>query len=131
PCSQDPPLPPALECNPAQPRLKPPFPATNGLYDSPTVVNNVGSLASVPYIVLGGADWFKSMATPEAAGSPGPCIYSLSGRIKNPGQYEAPMGTTLRELIDMAVGMSRGKEIKFWTPGGSSTPLFAKEGGGG
>ena len=117
----------SLEGKRGQPRLKPPFPATNGLYDAPTVVNNVGSLASVPYIVLGGADWFKSMATPEAAGSPGPCIYSLSGRIKNPGQYEAPMGTTLRELIDMAGGMSRGKEIKFWTPGGSSTPLFTKE----
>jgi NADH-quinone oxidoreductase subunit F len=117
----------SLEGKRGQPRLKPPFPATNGLYDSPTVVNNVGSLASVPYIVLGGANWFKSMATPEAAGSPGPCIYSLSGRIKKPGQYEAPMGTTLRELIDMAGGMSRGKEIKFWTPGGSSTPLFTKE----
>jgi NADH-quinone oxidoreductase subunit F len=117
----------SLEGKRGQPRLKPPFPATNGLYDAPTVVNNVGSLASVPYIVLGGPDWFKSMATSEAAGSPGPCIYSLSGRIKNPGQYEAPMGTTLRELIDMAGGMSRGKEIKFWTPGGSSTPLFTKE----
>jgi NADH-quinone oxidoreductase subunit F len=117
----------SLEGKRGQPRLKPPFPATNGLYDAPTVVNNVGSLASVPYIVLGGPAWFKSMATPEAAGSPGPCIYSLSGRIKNPGQYEAPMGTTLRELIDMAGGMSRGKEIKFWTPGGSSTPLFTKE----
>jgi NADH-quinone oxidoreductase subunit F len=117
----------SLEGKRGQPRLKPPFPATNGLYDAPTVVNNVGSLASVPYIVLGGPDWFKSMATSEAAGSPGPCIYSLSGRIKNPGQYEAPMGTTLRELIGMAGGMSRGKEIKFWTPGGSSTPLFTKE----
>jgi NADH-quinone oxidoreductase subunit F len=60
-------------------------------------------------------------------GSPGPNIYSLSGRIKNPGQYEAPMGTTLRELLEMAGGMSRGKELKFWTPGGSSTPLFTKE----
>jgi NADH-quinone oxidoreductase subunit F len=60
-------------------------------------------------------------------GSPGTSIYSLSGRVKNPGQYEAPMGTTLRELLDMAGGMSRGKELKFWTPGGSSTPLFTKE----
>ncbi len=114
----------SLEGRRGQPRLKPPFPATNGLYDSPTVVNNVGTLASVPYIVLGGADWFKAMG-PE--GSPGPCIYSLSGRVKNPGQYEAPMGTTLRELIDMAGGMSRGKPVKFWTPGGSSTPLFTAE----
>ncbi len=114
----------SLEGRRGQPRLKPPFPATNGLYDAPTVVNNVGTLASVPYIVLGGAEWFKQLGP---AGSPGPCMYSLSGRIANPGQYEAPMGTTLRELIDMAGGMSRGKEIKFWTPGGSSTPLFTRE----
>jgi NADH-quinone oxidoreductase subunit F len=114
----------SLEGRRGQPRLKPPFPATNGLYDAPTVVNNVGSLASVPYIVLGGADWFKQLG-PE--GSPGPNIYSLSGRVKNPGQYEAPMGTTLRELLELAGGMSRGKALKFWTPGGSSTPLFTTE----
>jgi NADH-quinone oxidoreductase subunit F len=114
----------SLEGRRGQPRLKPPFPATNGLYDAPTVVNNVGTLGSVPYIVLGGAEWFKQMG-PD--GSPGPCIYSLSGRVANPGQYEAPMGTTLRELLQMAGGMSRGKELKFWTPGGSSTPLFTAE----
>jgi NADH-quinone oxidoreductase subunit F len=113
----------SLEGRRGQPRLKPPFPATNGLYDAPTVVNNVGTLASVPYIVLGGADWYKALG-PE--GSPGTSIYSLSGRIKNPGQYEAPMGTTLRELLELAGGMSRGKEIKFWTPGGSSTPMLTK-----
>ena len=78
----------------------------------------------MPYIVLGGADWFKEMG-PE--GSPGPCMYSLSGRVANPGQYEAPMGTTLRELLELAGGMSRGKELKFWTPGGSSTPMFTAE----
>ena len=122
----------SLEGKRGQPRLKPPFPATNGLYDAPTVVNNVGTLASVPSIVLGGADWFKNMVADNplqdgknpSAASPGTSIYSLSGRIKNPGQYEAPMGTTLRELLDMAGGMSRGKALKFWTPGGSSTPLF-------
>ena len=114
----------SLEGKRGQPRLKPPFPATNGLYDAPTVVNNVGSLASVPYIVLGGADWFRALG-PE--GSPGPDVYQLSGRITQPGQYEAPMGTTLRELLDLAGGMSRGKEIKFWTPGGASTPLFTRE----
>ena len=114
----------SLEGRRGQPRLKPPFPATNGLYDSPTVVNNVGTLASVPAIVLGGAEWFKKMG-PE--GSPGPNMYSLSGRVANPGQYEAPMGTTLRELLELAGGMSRGKELKFWTPGGSSTPLFTQE----
>jgi NADH-quinone oxidoreductase subunit F len=114
----------SLEGKRGQPRLKPPFPATNGLYDAPTVVNNVGTLATVPYIVLGGAAWHKNIG-PD--GSPGTSIYSLSGRVKNPGQYEAPMGTTLRELLDLAGGMSRGKELKFWTPGGSSTPLFTKE----
>jgi NADH-quinone oxidoreductase subunit F len=114
----------SLEGRRGQPRLKPPFPATNGLYDAPTVVNNVGSLASVPGIVLGGADWFKKMG-PD--GSPGPNMYSMSGRVANPGQYEAPMGTTLRELLEMAGGMSRGKQLKFWTPGGSSTPLFTTE----
>ncbi|MEO9237282.1 MAG: NADH-quinone oxidoreductase subunit NuoF, partial [Jatrophihabitantaceae bacterium] len=114
----------SLEGKRGQPRLKPPFPATNGLYDAPTVVNNVGTLASVPYIVLGGAAWHKQMG-PD--GSPGTSIYSLSGRVANPGQYEAPMGTTLRELIELAGGMSRGKDLKFWTPGGSSTPLFTKE----
>jgi len=114
----------SLEGKRGQPRLKPPFPATNGLYDAPTVVNNVGTLASVPYIVLGGADWFKKMG-PD--GSPGPCMYSLSGRVTNPGQYEAPMGTTLRELLDLAGGLNRGKQLKFWTPGGSSTPMFTTE----
>ncbi|MGN6607315.1 MAG: NADH-quinone oxidoreductase subunit NuoF [Jatrophihabitans sp.] len=114
----------SLEGKRGQPRLKPPFPATNGLYDAPTVVNNVGTLATVPAIVLGGAEWFKQMGP---GGSPGTSIYSLSGRVKNPGQYEAPMGTTLRELLDLAGGMSRGKALKFWTPGGSSTPLFTAE----
>jgi NADH-quinone oxidoreductase subunit F len=114
----------SLEGRRGQPRLKPPFPATNGLYDAPTVVNNVGTLSTVPYIVLGGAEWFKQMG-PE--GSPGPNMYSLSGRVAKPGQYEAPMGTTLRELLELAGGMSRGKALKFWTPGGSSTPLFTQE----
>jgi NADH-quinone oxidoreductase subunit F len=114
----------SLEGKRGQPRLKPPFPATNGLYDAPTVVNNVGTLASVPYIVLGGADWFKALG-PE--GSPGTSIYSLSGRIARPGQYEAPMGTTLRELLELCGGVREGHTLKFWTPGGSSTPMFTDE----
>jgi NADH-quinone oxidoreductase subunit F len=114
----------SLEGYRGQPRLKPPFPATHGLYACPTVVNNVGTLASVPFILLGGADWWKQMG-PEK--SPGTSIFSLSGRIVRPGQYEAPMGTTLRELLDMAGGMVDGNDLKFWTPGGSSTPLFTRE----
>jgi NADH-quinone oxidoreductase subunit F len=114
----------SLEGYRGQPRLKPPFPATHGLYNSPTVVNNVGSIASVPSMILAGAEWWKQMGP---GGSPGTSIYSLSGRIKRPGQYEAPMGTTLRELIEMAGGMRDGHELKFWTPGGSSTPMFNAE----
>ena len=114
----------SLEGYRGQPRLKPPFPATAGLYASPTVVNNVGTLASVPAIIMGGADWWKTMG-PER--SPGTSIFSLSGRIARPGQYEAPMGTTLRELLEMAGGIRTGHELKFWTPGGSSTPLLTAE----
>ncbi|MEH0823133.1 complex I 51 kDa subunit family protein, partial [Micromonospora sp. CPCC 205714] len=114
----------SLEGFRGQPRLRPPFPATHGLYASPTVVNNVGTIASVPYIVLGGADWWKTMGTEKSSG---PMIYSLSGRIANPGQYECSMGITLRELIELAGGMKPGHNLKFWTPGGSSTPLLTAE----
>jgi NADH-quinone oxidoreductase subunit F len=114
----------SLEGFRGQPRLRPPFPAIAGLYASPTVVNNVGTIASVPYIVLGGADWWKSMGTEKSSG---PMIYSLSGRIANPGQYECGMGITLRELIELAGGMKPGHNLKFWTPGGSSTPLLTAD----
>ncbi|QFZ23544.1 NADH-quinone oxidoreductase subunit NuoF [Saccharothrix syringae] len=114
----------SLEGRRGQPRLKPPFPATAGLYASPTVVNNVETIASVPYIVNGGADWFRTMGRER---SPGPKIFSLSGHVERPGQYEAPMGTTLRELLELAGGMKDGIPLKFWTPGGSSTPLFTAE----
>ncbi|MEV6526537.1 NADH-quinone oxidoreductase subunit NuoF [Longispora sp. NPDC051575] len=114
----------SLEGFRGQPRLRPPFPATHGLYSKPTVINNVGTIASVPYIVLGGADWWKSMGTEKSSG---PMIYSLSGRIKNPGQYECGMGITLRELIELAGGMQDGHQLRFWTPGGSSTPLLTAD----
>jgi NADH-quinone oxidoreductase subunit F len=114
----------SLEGRRGQPRLKPPFPATAGLYAAPTVVNNVETIASVPAIVMGGSDWFRTMGREK---SPGPKIYSLSGHVERPGQYEAPLGTTLRELLDLAGGMKDGIPLKFWTPGGSSTPLFTAE----
>lgn len=114
----------SLEGRRGQPRLKPPFPAVAGLYARPTVVNNVETIASVPDIVLHGADWFKSMGTEDSTGYG---LFSLSGHVKNPGQFEAPMGITLRELIDMAGGMRDGRKLKFWTPGGSSTPIFTDE----
>jgi NADH-quinone oxidoreductase subunit F len=114
----------SLEGRRGQPRLKPPFPAVAGLYARPTVVNNVESIACVPSIVTHGADWFKSMGTERSTGYG---FFSLSGHVTRPGQYEAPLGITLRELLDMAGGMRSDRELKFWTPGGSSTPLFTRQ----
>ncbi|SNR70009.1 NADH dehydrogenase subunit F [Haloechinothrix alba] len=114
----------SLEGRRGEPRLKPPFPAASGLYAQPTTVNNVETIATVPFIVNGGVDWFRAMGTEK---SPGPKIYSISGHVEHPGQYEAPLGTTLRELLDLAGGMKDGIPLKFWTPGGSSTPLFTAE----
>ncbi len=114
----------SLEGKRGQPRLKPPFPAVAGLYGRPTVVNNVESIASVPAIVEHGSDWFSSMGTEKSTGHG---IFSLSGHVERPGQYEAPLGITLRELIEMAGGMRGGRKLKFWTPGGSSTPIFTEE----
>jgi NADH-quinone oxidoreductase subunit F len=113
-----------LEGRRGQPRLRPPFPAVAGLYASPTVINNVESIASVPSIVDGGADWFASMGTEKSKGYG---IFSLSGHVQKPGQYEAPLGITLRELLDLAGGVREGHELKFWTPGGSSTPILTPE----
>jgi NADH-quinone oxidoreductase subunit F len=114
----------SLEGRRGQPRLKPPFPAAAGLYERPTVVNNVESIASVPAIVNGGADWFRGMGTDRSSGFG---TFSLSGHVNRPGQYEAPLGITLRELLTMAGGIRRGHELKFWTPGGPSTPILTPE----
>ena len=111
----------SLEGFRGQPRLRPPFPAIAGLYAMPTVVNNVESIASVPAIVLNGAEWYQSMGTEKSKGT---TLYSLSGHVKNPGQFEAPLGITLRELLELAGGVREGHRLKFWTPGGSSTPIF-------
>jgi len=114
----------SLEGRRGQPRLRPPFPAVAGLYGCPTVINNVESIASVPSIIANGPDWFASMGTEK---SKGPTIYSLSGHVTRPGQYEAPMGITLRQLLELAGGVREGHTLKFWTPGGSSTPLLTEE----
>jgi NADH-quinone oxidoreductase subunit F len=114
----------SLEGRRGQPRLRPPFPAIAGLYASPTVINNVESIASVPSIIRNGVDWFASMGTDKSKGM---TLYSLSGHVKTPGQYEAPLGVTLRELLDLGGGMRDGHELKFWTPGGSSTPILTAE----
>ncbi len=114
----------SLEGFRGQPRLRPPFPAIAGLYARPTVVNNVESIASVPAIIEHGNEWFQSMGTEKSKGF---TLYSLSGHVTNPGQIEAPLGITLRELLELAGGVRAGHTLKFWTPGGSSTPLFTAE----
>ena len=114
----------SLEGRRGQPRLRPPFPAVAGLYASPTVINNVESIASVPCIVNNGAAWFSGMGTEKSKGM---TLYSLSGHVTTPGQYEAPLGITLRQLLEISGGVREGHELKFWTPGGSSTPLLTAE----
>jgi NADH-quinone oxidoreductase subunit F len=113
-----------LEGRRGQPRLRPPFPAVAGLYASPTVINNVETISSVPSIIGNGARWFSAMGTERSKGFG---IFSLSGHVRNPGQFEAPLGITLAELIELAGGVRDGHELKFWTPGGSSTPLLTAE----
>jgi NADH-quinone oxidoreductase subunit F len=114
----------SLEGFRGQPRLKPPFPAVAGLYGSPTVVNNVESIATVPYIMQYGPAEFARFGTEKSKGFG---LFSLSGHVTTPGQYEAPLGTTLRELLELAGGIRAGHRLKFWTPGGSSTPLFTDQ----
>jgi NADH-quinone oxidoreductase subunit F len=114
----------SLEGFRGQPRLRPPFPAIAGLYAKPTVVNNVESVASVPAIINNGVAWFTGMGTDKSKGF---TLYSLSGHVNNPGQFEAPLGITLRELLEIAGGVRSGHKLKFWTPGGSSTPIFTVE----
>jgi len=105
----------SLEGLRGQPRLKPPFPAVAGLYACPTVVNNVESIATVPYILQYGAAEFTRFGTEKSKGFG---LFSLSGHVTTPGQYEAPLGTTLRELLGLAGGIRSGQQLKFWTPGG-------------
>jgi NADH-quinone oxidoreductase subunit F len=112
----------SLEGKRAQPRLKPPFPAVAGLYNCPTAVNNVETLANVPLIVLHGTEWYTGLG-PDKNG--GPKLYCVSGHVKRAGVFEATMRTTLRELIfDYAGGVRDGHELKAVIPGGSSVPLL-------
>jgi len=116
----------SLEGKRGQPRLKPPFPAVAGLYASPTLINNVETLASVPTIIGRGADWYAGLG-PEK--SPGTKVFSVSGHVLKPGNYEVVLGeTTLRELVfDMAGGLRPGRRFKACWPGGSSVPVLGEE----
>jgi NADH-quinone oxidoreductase subunit F len=115
----------SLEGKRGQPRLRPPFPAVEGLYGSPTVINNVETLCNIPHILDRGAEWFAGVGTEKSTGTK---MYSVSGKVNRPGNFEAPMGTTARELIEeFAGGILDGRELKAWTPGGSSTPFLTSE----
>jgi len=117
----------SLEGNRGYPRLKPPFPAQSGVWGCPTTINNVETLACVPSIVERGAEWFKSIGPDER--NTGPKLYCLSGHVKRPGVYEAPMGLPLMELIhDLGGGMLRDdRPLKAVIPGGSSVPVLRAE----
>src|SRR5579863_9458759 len=107
------------------PRVKPPFPAVVGVYGSPTIVNNVETLANVPHIILKGAEWFAGLGTPKNGGTR---LFCLSGHINRPGIYELPMGFPLRRMIEeVGGGIPGGKKLKSVIPGGSSCPLLTAD----
>ena len=114
----------SLEGKPGKPRFKPPFPAQSGLYGRPTTVNNTQTLACVPAIVEKGADWFKSLGPANSAGA---MIFSISGHVERPGNYEAPLGVSFNELLEHAGGVWRGRSLKAVIPGGSSVPVLPAE----
>ncbi|HMI80429.1 MAG TPA: NADH-quinone oxidoreductase subunit NuoF, partial [Solirubrobacterales bacterium] len=117
----------ALEGKRGNPRLKPPFPAVQGLYGGPTLINNVETLSNVPHIVRHGTEWFKGFGTEQ---SPGTKVVSISGGVRRPGNYEVELGVPTRELIcDLAGGPEEGHEIKAFFPGGSSSPVLTAEEG--
>ena len=111
----------SLEGYRGQPRLKPPFPAVKGLYGQPTVINNTETLSTLPSIVANGVDWFRQWGTEK---SPGTKMFSVSGHVEAPGNYEVAYGTTLNELLEIAGGMKNGAQLKAIIPGGASAPLL-------
>ena len=114
----------ALEGKRGNPRLKPPFPAVQGLYGGPTLINNVETLSNVPHIIANGAEWFRSFGTEQ---SPGTKVVSVSGCVERPGNYEVELGIPAREIIwDLAGGPLGGRRIKAWFPGGSSSPVLTE-----
>src|ERR1700760_2114282 len=115
----------SLEGKRGIPRIRPPFPAVVGLWGGPTVINNAETLASVPHIILGGAEWFANLGPPKNGGTR---LFCLSGHLKKPGVYELPMGYNLRKMIyDVAGGIPSGRALKAVVPGGSSTPVLKSD----
>lgn len=111
----------SIEGKKGQPRFKPPFPASYGLYGRPTTINNTETLASIPMIMTKGGQWFLELGKPNNGGSK---LFSVSGHVNKPGNYEIPMGTPFAELLEMAGGVRTGHKLKAVIPGGSSTPVL-------
>ncbi len=111
----------SLEGKKGQPRYKPPFPANFGLYGKPTTINNTESLASVPAIMRNGAQWFADLGVPNSGGVK---LFSVSGHVNNPGNFEINMGTPFKDLLEMAGGVKDGRKLKAVIPGGSSVPVL-------
>jgi NADH-quinone oxidoreductase subunit F len=115
----------SLEGKRGHPRLKPPFPANQGLYQGPTLINNVETLSNAPHIIVNGADWFRSFGTEK---SPGTKVVSVSGNVLRPGNYEVELGIPARDIIyGLAGGPYPGNRVKAWFPGGSSAPVLTDE----
>jgi NADH-quinone oxidoreductase subunit F len=115
----------SLEGKRGHPRLKPPFPASVGLFQCPTVINNVETIANIPPIILKGAEWFGKKGLPKDGGTR---IFGVSGMVANPGIYELPMGTNLKDIIfKHAGGMKKGKKLKAVIPGGMSAPVLKED----
>ena len=117
----------SLEGERGMSRIRPPFPAVEGLYASPTIVNNVESLATVPHIINRGADWYRTLGTEKSAGTK---VFSLSGHVKRPGNYEVELGFPLKKLIydpEFGGGIRNDKKLKGVIPGGASTPFLLPE----
>lgn len=123
-CGEETALMESLEGKKGQPRFKPPFPANYGVYGRPTNINNTESLASLPVILQKGADWFREMGKPNNGGCK---IFSVSGHVENPGNYEVPLGTPFSELLALAGGVWKGRRLKAVIPGGSSVPVLPAE----
>jgi NADH-quinone oxidoreductase subunit F len=114
----------SLEGKKGQPKLKPPFPAVQGYLGKPTIVNNVETLAAVKYILRDGVEAYRKHGTEKSTGTK---LFSVSGNVQKPGNYEVPLGTPLRDLIELAGGMKPGRSLKAVIPGGSSAPVLNAE----
>ena len=115
----------SLEGKRGIPRIRPPFPAVVGLWGGPTVINNAETLAAVPHIILGGADWYAKLGTPKNGGTR---MFCLAGHLNKPGVYELPMGYNLKKMIyEVGGGIPNGRSLKAVVPGGSSTPILLPE----